>query len=945
MPAAVSVTSWTCTAPSTGADCDSTTAGTGASGSGNSIRLGNVNLPVGGSIVISVSGTVSLSATGAITNSATVDLPAGVSCNTAPNCSRTADVTNTSLGTPQLNISKSANPGTFAVGATGSYAITVSNVGTGATTADIAVNDPLPAGITATLPITATGWNCSASTTTVISCTTSAVLTPGASAPVITVPVSIGASAASPSVNTARVSGGGDSTCPASGTTLVRCQGSVTTAVNAPGLTVKKTLQGNLVVGQSTNYLITVTNNGQAPTLAGTLTDTIPTGLAIGTLPAGCTAAGQTLTCAIPAGLANGSAVSYTIPVTPQSSINGQAVSNTATASGAGDPTCPAGANCKDTATGTVTAPQLSLTKTVSPSTLVVGQAGSYTITVTNQGTAATTAVATVSDAIPAGLTLGTLPAGCTASGQTVSCTIASGLAATSGTTSFVIPVTATASLLGQSVTNTASVSGGGDPGCTTAPVAARCTGSVTAPVSAPQMTIKKTASTGWAVGVPASYTLEVTNTGSADSFGTITVIDVIPGTLTLGTLPAGCTAAGHQVTCTSSAVLAKDAKISFVIPVTPTAASAPSVSNTATVQGGGDPVCPTAANCTSTVVTPVSAPQLQITETANGPWSIGMSGAAYTITVTNVGPATTTGLVTVNATLPAGLTPGWSGTTTLNGWSCTANGQDIACTATPDLANGANAVFTFPVNVLAAAVPSVTTPASVGGGGDPFNGGTTPAAGTACTTLDATPAPNHCATVTLPIPLSGAVSTVKTLDAGTKTPLVAGQAVTYVLTATNSGGTAVANYVLNEVVPANATFTSIEGGTTTCTAGAAAGTLCPVTIASVPAGGSASVRITFTLAKTLPSGFTQMVNAITVPAACAGASCDAPPTPPSCTGSSCTPAASCTAGDPLCVSTPLAATGGGLTPVPTMSEWMLMAMALMLGLMGWRQARRVAQR
>ena len=947
IPSSVNVVSWSCSASGTGADCDSAAAGTGATGATNSIALPNVNLPKGTAIAISVVGTASVSSTAAIVNTVTATPPAGVTCTTAP-CAKTATVTNTNAGTPVLNIAKSATPTTFAVSATGSYAITVSNASTAtsATTGAYIVSDTLPTGITAVLPIPAsgwgTGWDCSASTATVVSCTNSAALIPGASAPVITVPVSIGASAASPSVNTARVSGGGDTTCPATGTTAAHCQASVSTAVNAPGLTVKKTLQGNLVVGVPTSYLITVTNSGQAPTpVAGSISDTIPTGLAIGTLPAGCTAAGQVLTCTIPAGLATGSAVSYTIPVTPDATVVNTSVSNTATASGAGDPTCPAGTNCKDTATGTVTAPQLNLVKTVSPTTLVVGQAGNYTITVTNTGTAATTAVATVSDAILAGLTMGTLPAGCTASGQTVSCTIATGLAATSGTTSFVIPVTATASLLGQSVTNTASVTGGGDPGCTTAPVAARCTGSVTAPVSAPQMTIKKTASTGWAVGVPASYTLEVTNTGSADSFGTITVTDIIPGSLTLGTLPTGCTAAGHQVTCTSSAVLAQGAKISFVIPVTPTAASAPSVSNTATVQGGGDPVCPTAANCTSTVVTPVSAPQLQITETANGPWTIGMSGAAYTITVTNVGPATTTGLVTVNATLPAGLTPGWSGTTTLNGWSCTANGQDIACTATPNLANGGTSTFTFPVNVLAAAVPTVTTPSAVGGGGDPFNGGTTPAAGDTCTALDAAQ-PGHCATVTLPIPLSGAVSTVKTLDAGTKTPLVAGQAVTYVITATNSGGTAIANYVLNEVVPANATFTSIDGATTACSAGAAAGTLCPVTIASVPAGGSASVRITFTLAKTLPSGFNQMVNAITVPAACAGATCDAPPTPPSCTGSSCAPAASCTAGDPLCVSTPVAATGGGLTPVPTMSEWMLMAMALMMGLMGWRQVRRV---
>ena len=946
VPASVTVTSWSCAASGTGADCDNTAAGTGATGTTNAISLPNVNLPAGTAIGIQVVGTAVITATGDIVNTVTAAPPAGVNCTTAP-CTKTATVTNTNAGTPQLAISKSATPTVFAVGASGSYAISVSNTGTSTTTGTLTVSDPLPTGITATLPATGwgTGWDCSTSTATTVTCTRAAALIPGASAPVINVPVAIGASAASPSVNTARVSGGGDSTCPASGATAAHCEASVSTPINAPGLTVKKVLQGNLVVGVPTSYLITVTNNGQAPTLAGTITDPIPTGLAIGTLPTGCVASGQNLTCDIPAGLATGSSVSFTIPVTPDASVANTSVSNTATANGAGDPNCPNGANCKDTATGTVTAPQLKLEKSASPTTLVVGQAGSYTLKVTNQGSAATTAVATITDAIPAGLTIGTAPAGCTATGQTVSCTIAAGLAV-SASVSFDIPVTPNVSLLGQSVTNNAGVTGGGDPGCPagTAPanLLERCKASVTTPISAPQLTIVKTASTGWAVGVPASYTLEVTNTGSADSFGTLTVTDVIPGSLTLGTLPSGCTAAGQQVTCTSSTVLAQGAQISFVIPVTPTATSAPSVSNTATVHGGGDPVCPSAAaaNCSSTVVTPVSAPQLQVTETANGPWIIGKPDAAYTVTVTNVGPATTTGVVTVNATLPAGLSPGWSGTTTLGDWSCTANGQDIACTATPNLASSGSSVFTFPVNVLPAAVPSVTTPVVVGGGGDPFNGGTTPAAGDACTALDANPAPNHCASVTLPIPTSGAVTTVKTLVDGTKTPLVGGQVVTYVLTATNSGGTAVVNYTINEVVPAHATFTGIEGGDTTCTDGAKAGTLCTVTFASVPAGGTAAVQVRFTLVKSLPQGLKELANAITEPAACVGAQCDAPPTPPNCTGTSCTPVNTCTAGDPHCVSTPVTVPSGEPTPIPTVSEWMLMAMGLMLALMGWRQQR-----
>ena len=55
------------------------------------------------------------------------------------------------------------------------------------------------------------------------------------------------------------------------------------------------------------------------------------------------------------------------------------------------------------------------------------------------------------------------LPAGCAAVGHAVRCTIPAGLAA-GASASFAIPVTPTVS--GVPVTNTATVSGGGDPGC-----------------------------------------------------------------------------------------------------------------------------------------------------------------------------------------------------------------------------------------------------------------------------------------------------------------------------------------------------------------------------------------------------------------------------------------------------------------------------------------------
>lgn len=84
--------------------------------------------------------------------------------------------------------------------------------------------------------------------------------------------------------------------------------------------------------------------------------------------------------------------------------------------------------------TSAVVVPVLELTKSASPSSFTVGVAGSYTLTLTNNGTAATPAVSTITDSLPAGLTLGTLPPDCAASGQVVTCTVPAGLVASGGT-------------------------------------------------------------------------------------------------------------------------------------------------------------------------------------------------------------------------------------------------------------------------------------------------------------------------------------------------------------------------------------------------------------------------------------------------------------------------------------------------------------------------------
>ena len=113
---------------------------------------------------------------------------------------------------------------------------------------------------------------------------------------------------------------------------------------------------------------------------------------------------------------------------------------------------------------------------------------------------------------------------------------------------------------------------------------------------------------------------------------------DNVPGSLTLGAMPAGCVSSGQQVTCTIPAPLAPGTPVTFEIPVTPTVAGQ-SVVNTATVTGGGDSGCPqTKTRCESTVTTAIDAPQLRITKEATpASFSVGVTGT-YLLGVVNEG-------------------------------------------------------------------------------------------------------------------------------------------------------------------------------------------------------------------------------------------------------------------------------------------------------------------
>ncbi|HEV2400268.1 MAG TPA: C25 family cysteine peptidase [Candidatus Sulfotelmatobacter sp.] len=178
--------------------------------------------------------------------------------------------------------------------------------------------------------------------------------------------------------------------------------------------------------------------------------------------------------------------------------------------------------------------------------------------------------------------------------------------------------------------------------------------------------------------------------------------------------------------------------------------------------------------------------PDLTITKTHVGNFTRG-SAASYTITVSNVSPyGATTGLVTIDDTMPLGISPtGASGT----GWTCSISGQTVSCTRSDALTAGAT-YPTITVNALVAqsAPATLTNIATVSGGGE--------ANLTNDTATD------------VAIVLSSADLAIS--DVGSPNPVAAGSNITYTIVATNNGPSAADNATLVVPIPANTTFASL---------------------------------------------------------------------------------------------------------------------------------------
>jgi uncharacterized repeat protein (TIGR01451 family) len=113
-------------------------------------------------------------------------------------------------------------------------------------------------------------------------------------------------------------------------------------------------------------------------------------------------------------------------------------------------------------------APDLAIAKTHSPANFAAGgTTGYYTITPSNIGAVATSGTVTIVDTLPAGITPTSANGSgwnCGIAGQTVTCTSVSSIAASAVGNVIILRVSVGGGLSGQVLTNTATISGGGEP-------------------------------------------------------------------------------------------------------------------------------------------------------------------------------------------------------------------------------------------------------------------------------------------------------------------------------------------------------------------------------------------------------------------------------------------------------------------------------------------------
>ena len=647
-------------------------------------------------------------------------------------------------------------------GGTINYTISVTNSGPTNVT-NLVISDVLPTGLTFVSEFAGTGvWNTGASTWTL------ATLASGETKNLIIQATVNADQGGNTIINT--ISNTQDQTD--SNATVDDNTASIT--VTSVDLFAVKTVNNSTPnVGDTVSYSIIVTNKtGSSEATNVSVTDVLPVGITYVSNSAtqGTYNTGSGLWSV--GNLANGASALLIIDATVNNGTGGTTITNTASTLIADQSDSNTTADVLSAAIN-VTNTDLVTVKTVNVSSPTEGQDIIYTITVTNNAGNDATGV-TLTDRLPTGVTYKSDDSGLynSTSGEWVIGSLSAGATSTINITASVNSGTGN-----TTITNTTTAASGDqtDPTTTGDDLSA-----VVNVVSTNLVTVNSVNVTEANIGDTVTYTITVTNNGPSAA-SNVALTDLLPtGVTYISDNSGGSYISGTGVWTIGS--IANGASTSINILATADASSGgKTITNVVSARAAGSEADPTTANDILSASFNVISHDLETSLTVDKANPNEGDSIVYTLTVTNNGPSDATGVL-ITDNLPTGVT--YSSHSTINGtfnsgagiWTIGNLAKNSTATITINATVNTNTGGTTIVNTTAAATADYN---------DPTAGNNTSSAS---------------------ITVGNNTDVVVTNTVNNDSPNV-GDIVTFTITATNNGPTAVQNLVVANALPTGLTY------------------------------------------------------------------------------------------------------------------------------------------
>lgn len=444
-------------------------------------------------------------------------------------------------------------------------------------------------------------------------------------------------------------------------------------------LRLSKLAPATVSAGDLITYTLRVFNDGPADSTGGSVTDTLPEGVAFVASADGCSGVTGAVVCPF-GGIAVGVSRDLTFTARTAASASGDLDNRASVGGNEDDP------DATNNDAGALTTLQLSadlaLGKDDGVAVVVPGENLTYSLTVRNLGPSDSDG-GRVDDTLPTGLAFVDSADGCTAVGSDVTCPLGPLAADAQRQLRFTVAVDPGVTM---PLVNTATVIGNvpdpdpsNDTASHTTPLAARA-----------DLALTKDDGLSEAVaGGQMTYTLTVANLGPSASTGG-RVEDVLPPGLTFAGSTDGCSEVSGTVTCAFSTLAARSSlDLSFVVDIAADAEGP--IDNQASVVGDDQDLDP--ANDVASHRTPiVRRADLRLAKDDGVAMAAPGDTLTYSLTVTNDGPSDSAG-----GRLSDVLADGLAFRGSVDG--CSEAAGTVTCPV-PPLAVGASAVSTFDVRL-----------------------------------------------------------------------------------------------------------------------------------------------------------------------------------------------------------------------------------------------------